>query len=215
MPRPPLTKRQRQIVDYYAAYNREHALSPTLEEVARHFGVNKVTIFGHVAELERKGVLTRAAKGISRGRQLTFDESLGDREPARAEAAPPSKRAAAVPLLGSIAAGAPLETLEVPEEIDLLELAPPHKQIYALRVKGDSMIEDGILDGDYVLVERRSNARDGEIVVAVLPDETATLKRLYREGGNYRLQPANARLHPRIVAELEIRGVVLGVLRRL
>lgn len=198
----PLTRRQRDILDVFEAYTRAHGISPTLEEIATALGVNKVTVFGHVAELERKGALVRTgAKGVSRSLQLK-DGGRG------------STRSHELPILGTIAAGAPLETIEEPETLDLDALTPPGAECYALRVRGDSMIEDGIRDGDLVLIERRSHAHNGEIVVAVLPDETATLKRLYREGDHYRLQPANAALQPRIVRELEIRGVVRGVLRR-
>ncbi|MCY2958726.1 MAG: transcriptional repressor LexA [Planctomycetota bacterium] len=197
----PLTRRQRDILDFFESYTRSQGISPTLEEIATSLGVNKVTIFGHVAELERKGVLTRAAKGVSRALQLTAKPTL-------------PVRATELQILGTIAAGAPLETLEEPEPLDLADLTPPGADCYALRVRGDSMIEDGIREGDLVLVERRSEAHNGEIVVAVLPDETATLKRFYREGNRVRLQPANAQLQPRIVDSVDIRGVVLGVLRR-
>lgn len=216
MQQPPLTRRQIQILDFYRAYTRERGLSPTLEEVAQHFGVNKVTIFGHVAELERKGVLARAAKGISRGRQLVSGlrgqadpgtESNGGQEGE-------SESATRVTVLGRIAAGAPIEALENPESLELAELLPRDRDVYALRVRGDSMIDDGVHDGDIVLVERRSVARDGEMVVAVLPDEHATLKRLYREPDGWRLQPSHPTLEPLHVPEVEVRGVVIGVVRR-
>ena len=210
MSTPPLTRRQRQILDFYRDYIQQQGLSPTLEEVAQHFGVNKVTIFGHVAELERKGVLARAAKGISRGLQI-----VGDQEEAAA-GTPPSGATSPtlVSVLGRIAAGRPIETVEDPEELELADLIPRDRDVYALRVQGDSMIDDGVHDGDLVLVERRSDARDGEMVVAVLPEEEATLKRLYRERKGWRLQPANPTLEPVHVPELEVRGVVIGVLRR-
>ncbi len=199
----PLTRRQREILDFYQAYHGEHGISPTLEEVAQNFGINKVTIFGHVKELERKGVLLRAKKGISRG--------LFPAEPAR----PAGEAAAGLPVLGTIAAGAPIETLEEPETLDFDELAPPGKDVYVLRVKGSSMVEDAIQDGDLVVVERRNNAFNGQTVVAVLPDEEATLKRYYEEpDGRVRLQPANASMEPIFVREVEIRGVVIGVIRR-
>ena len=210
MSTPPLTRRQRQILDFYREYIDANGLSPTLEEVAQHFGVNKVTIFGHVAELERKGVLTRAAKGISRGLQLVADEEQGAPDPDLVRAPSPTL----VTVLGSIAAGRPIETIEDPEDVELADLLPRDREVYALRVQGDSMIEDGVHDGDLVLVERRNAARDGEMVVAVLPDEEATLKRLYREPQGWRLQPANAALEPTLVPEVEVRGVVIGVLRR-
>lgn len=199
---PPLTRRQRDIVAFFEDYTRSEGMSPTLEEIAVSLGVNKVTVFGHVAELERKGVLVRSARGVSRGLQIAPRAAAAD-------------RSTTLPILGSIAAGAPIEAIEVPEELDLAQLTPPGSDCYALRVRGDSMIEDGIHDGDLVLVERREDARNGQIVVAVLPDETATLKRIYREQGRIRLQPANAAMKPRIVDEVEVRGIVLGVIRRL
>ncbi len=199
---PPLTRRQRDIVAFFEDYTRNQGMSPTLEEIAVSLGVNKVTVFGHVAELERKGVLVRSARGVSRGLQIA----------PRLQAL---ERSTTLPILGSIAAGAPIEAIEAPEELDLAQLTPPGSDCYALRVRGDSMIDDGIHDGDLVLVERRADARNGQIVVAVLPDETATLKRIYREQGRIRLQPANAALKPRIVDEVEVRGIVLGVIRRL
>lgn len=203
--RPALTKRQRQILDFYQDYVVQHGISPTLEEVARHFEVNKVTIFGHVAELERKGLLARAGKRVSRGLQLT---DLAEQN------APVRASPTILPVLGKIAAGRPIEALEDREDLELTDLVPPGAEVYALRVRGESMIDDGIRDGDMVLVERRSNARDGEMVVAILPDDEATLKRLYRHGDGYRLQPANAAMQPIFVPSLEVRGVVLGVIRR-
>lgn len=202
MSRPPITRRQRDILRFFEEYTAQQGISPTLEEIAQHFCLNKVTIFGHIAELERKGILRRSAKGVSRGLQVVPSD-----EPDRFE---PGLR-----ILGTIAAGAPIEALETPEVLPFAELVPADRDVYVLRVQGDSMIEDAICDGDLVVVERRNNASDGETVVAVLPDEEATLKRLYREpGGRYRLQPANASLAPRIVDALEIRGVVIGVIRR-
>lgn len=196
----PLTRRQREILDFYQAYTAEAGISPTLEEVAQRFGINKVTIFGHVKELERKGVLRRAKKGISRGLQLVEEER---------------PQAGDLRILGTIAAGAPLETLEEPEILQLTDLTPPGRDVYVLRVRGDSMIEDSIRDGDLVVVERTKEAWNGQIVVAILPGEVATLKRYYREpDGSIRLQPANAALKPIVVPEVEIRGVVLGVIRR-
>lgn len=198
----PLTRRQRDILDVFEAYTRAHGISPTLEEIATSLGVNKVTVFGHVAELERKGVLVRTGpKGVSRSLQLKD----GPRD---------APRGRTLSILGTIAAGVPLETLEDPQSLDLDAITPPGAECYALRVRGDSMIDDGIRDGDLVLVERRSHAHNGEIVVAVLPDETATLKRIYREGDGYRLQPANRAMEPLFVRELEVRGVVRGVLRQ-
>ena len=122
-----------------------------------------------------------------------------------------------MPLLGRIAAGQPIEAIQQNETMDVNELLSLSDagEFFMLQVKGDSMIEDGIFDGDYVVVERRSSAEDGQTVVALLPDGSATLKRFYRQKGKIRLQPANAKLKPIIVRELEIQGVVRGVIRSL
>jgi len=211
----PLTRRQRAILEFFCDYRDANGISPTLEEIAQHFQVSKVTVFGHVAELERKGVIKRYAKGISRGLQLV-DPEADPRIPAAGgsdgSGGPPAD---GLTILGTIAAGAPIETLEEPELLPFAELAPPGKDVYVLRVRGTSMIEDAICDGDLVIVERRDDARDGQTVVAVLPGEEATLKRYYREpDGRIRLQPANAALQPILVDEVELRGVVIGVVRR-
>ncbi|MHC4262264.1 MAG: transcriptional repressor LexA [Planctomycetota bacterium] len=198
---PPLTRRQRQILDFFARYTRENGISPTLEEAAQEFGLNKVTIFGHVSELERKGVLERSQPGVSRGLRIVGEE-------------PEDPTGRQLSILGRIAAGSPIDTTENAETFSLDDWIPTDADVYALEVRGQSMIEDGIHDSDLVLVERRTHAPDGSTVVAVLPGEEATLKRLYRDGSGYRLEPANAAMKPIYTEELEVRGVVLGVLRR-
>lgn len=199
----PLTRRQRQILDFVSSYLAEQGISPTLEEIAQHFGVGKVTVFGHVSELERKGVIRKAAPGVSRAIR-----------PIEGPWMSPPASSLTVPVLGRVAAGQPIEAIEDPEELDLAALLPRGKDVFALRVRGDSMIEDSIRDGDLVLVERREHARNGETVVAVLPEGEVTLKRFYREAEGVRLQPANARLQPMYLPSVEIRGVVIGVLRQ-
>ncbi len=213
----PLTRRQHQILAFYRAYSSEHGYSPTLEEVAQQFGVNKVTIFGHVAELERKGALERSAKHVSRGLvpvEASSAHSGGAHSGSGRSHSADSGPAPSVQILGRIAAGVPIETIESPEPLSWADIVPDDREVYALRVRGHSMIDDGIHDGDVVLVERRSNAVDGDLVVAVLPDEEATLKRLYRERGGYRLQPANLALKPIFAPSVEVRGIVIGVVRR-
>ncbi|MDG1050317.1 MAG: transcriptional repressor LexA [Planctomycetota bacterium] len=197
----PLTRRQQDILQFLRTYVEDHGISPTLEEIAAQFGVNKVTIFGHVAEMERKGVIRRRAKGVSRSLEVVDQES-------------DQGSGVSLPVLGKIAAGSPIETIEEPELLNFADLVPDGKDVYALEVQGESMIEDAIADGDIVLIERRPSARDGETVVAVLPDGDATLKRFYREGNQFRLQPANSTMSPIIVDEVEIRGVVIGVVRK-
>ena len=123
------------------------------------------------------------------------------------------RKALSLPLLGEIAAGRPLEAIEHEQAVDLADLCRMERASYVLRVRGDSMIEDGIHDGDYVLVERRNDARDGETVVAILENDEATLKRFYRQKNRFKLEPANAALKPIYVDKLEVRGVVVGVVR--
>jgi repressor LexA len=195
----PLTRRQREIVDFIEAYRHRRGISPTLEEIAQQFGVNRVTIFGHVSELERKGVLARARRGVSRSLQV---KDTGERPRAR------------IPIVGVIAAGQPIEAVEQGSELDLVDVFPSSGDVYALRVRGDSMIGAAICDGDLAIVAKDRPVRDGDIVVAVLPGEEATLKRYYREGENVRLQPANPLLRPVIVHDVEVRGVLIGVVRR-
>jgi repressor LexA len=197
----PLTRRQQEILEYLRAYTSEHEISPTLEEIAQHLGVNKVTIFGHISEMERKGVISRAARGVSRGLRVIEDD-------------PPSPETV-VSILGNIAAGSPIEALEHPEQLDLADLLPRGHDVYALRVRGDSMIDDAICDGDIALIEPRTTPNNGETVVAILEGEGATLKRFYREGNSYRLQPANATMEPILVDDVTIRGVLIGVVRQL
>lgn len=232
MSTPPLTRRQRQILDFFKAYVDEHGMSPTLEEVAQSFGVNKVTVFGHVSELERKGLLKRAAKGISRGLQIveeTSSSAMGSHSETPSSSAAPDG-VGPVSILGKIAAGVPIAAIEDPaaagsssaptdssdslERLDWTDLIPRDRDVYALRVEGESMIEDGIHDGDLVLVENRTTARAGEMVVAITEEEETTLKRYYPEQGRIRLQPANASMEPIYVDRCEIRGVVIGVVRR-
>jgi repressor LexA len=196
----PLTRRQREIVDFIEAYSHRRGISPTLEEIAQQFGVNRVTVFGHVTELERKGVIARGRRGVSRSLQVTH------------EAARPRAR---IPIVGVIAAGQPIEAVEPGSDLDLVDMFPIDGDVYALRVKGDSMIGAAICDGDLAIVAKDRPVRDGDIVVAVLPGEEATLKRYYREGDNVRLQPANPTMRPMVVHELEVRGVLIGVVRRL
>jgi repressor LexA len=197
-----LTPKQLSILRFIQEYCDERGMSPTLDEIAEHCGVNKVTVHGHLVELERKGAVQREPR-MARSIRVV----QGPPEPKRARTA--------VPIAGTIAAGQPIEALEREELFDLSELLPEGRDMYLLEVQGDSMIEDQIKDGDLVLVERRNNARNGEIVVAVVEGNDATLKRYYKEKGRVRLQPSNARLQPIYADEVEIRGVVSAVIRRI
>ena len=175
-----------------------------MQELADQLGTSKVTIFEHVGALERKRVLRRD-KHKARSLEIIADEKLPDEE-----------RSTKLPLLGNIAAGSPIEAVENREEIDLEQMFQSRNGVYVLRVRGESMIDDHLCDGDYVVIERRENARNGEQVVALLDTGEATLKRYYKEsGGKVRLQPANKSMEPRIVdaGRVKIQGVVIGVLR--
>jgi repressor LexA len=202
MPGAMLTKRQKEFVDYLDGYIAKHGYAPTLEEMGDHFGLSSLaTIHKHLTNLESKGLIRRK---WNRSRAL--------------EVVPQQPRAAAVelPLLGRVAAGAPIEATEERDVISVPEDLLGRGESFVLRVKGDSMIDEGILDGDYVVVQSRNQADNGDTVVALVRGE-ATVKRFYREkAGMVRLQPANDRMQPIIArgADVEVRGVVVAVLRK-
>jgi len=197
---PRLTPKQLRILTLIRDYQRKHGYSPTMQELADVLGVTKVTVFEHVTGLERKGLLRRA-KHRARSLELTPRVAFPDEPPTRLQ------------LVGHIAAGAPIEAIENPEEIDIEQLFSTRKGAYVLKVRGDSMIDEQIRDGDLVVVERRETAKNGETVVALLDDGEATLKKFYKEGGRVRLQPANPDFPPIYVDSVRIQGVVVGVLR--
>ncbi|HYE64292.1 MAG TPA: transcriptional repressor LexA, partial [Pyrinomonadaceae bacterium] len=184
----PRTQRQKEILDYISRFIERHGYEPSYAQIARHFGVSsKATIAKHIAALERRGLLSRQREDGAFGLAVRIEEA-------------PSDAICVIPLLGRIAAGAPIDAVEDAEPISiprfLVGRVRPDR-VYALRVKGDSMIDEHICDGDIALIENRTDARDGEIVVALLIEENqATLKRLYRRGTNIELQPANSQLQP-------------------
>lgn len=198
----PLTKRQRELLDYLTEFIGQNGYAPTFVEIGRRFGFTSLaTIHKHLSALEAKGYIRR---DWNRVRAI---ELIPPREPGRT---------VDLPLLGTIAAGLPIEAVE-----ERTTLQVPHEMIgrlptYVLRVKGDSMIEEQIRDGDWVIIESRDQANDGEMVVALLDNSEATLKKFYREGDKVRLQPANMTLEPiRVPAErVRVQGVVIGLLRR-
>ena len=196
-----LTKRQKELLDYLAAYIEQHGYAPTLEEIGRNFALGSLaTVHKHLQNLERKGHIRRLP---NRSRALEVTPRDGTRATVQ------------VPLLGRVAAGIPLEPVEVPESVALPEEMLGRGETFALRVQGDSMVGDGILDGDVVVVESRNAVENGATVVALVRGE-ATLKRFFRERGQVRLMPANERLAP-IVApaqDVEVRGEVVALLRR-
>src|SRR5580704_17230885 len=182
-----LTPRQLDVIVAIRNYRHINGFAPTMQELADQLGTSKVTIFEHVGALERKRVIRRD-KHKARSLEIISEERLPD-----------ENRSTKLPMLGNIAAGSPIEAIENREEIDLEQMFHSRSGVYVLRVRGESMIDDHLCDGDSVVIERRENARNGEQVVALLDTGEATLKRFYREGGKVRLQPANKALEPRIV----------------
>lgn len=179
--------------------------SPTMQELADELGVSKVTVFERVEALIKKGALLRDP---NKARSLVVDPSIE---------LPDEDRNTRLPLVGTIAAGSPIEAVEDREHLDLEELFPPRtkqdNKTFALRVRGDSMIDDHISDGDFVVIEPCSNVRNGQTVVALLDTGEATLKRYYREREGIRLQPANSSYEPIHVKDCKVQGVVVGVIR--
>ncbi len=198
-----LTRRQKEILDFLARHIDKKGYAPTIEEIGAHFGLSSLaTVHKHLTNLQQKGLVKRE---WNRSRALEL-------VPADVKV-----RAVELPLLGRVAAGTPIEAISGTETIFVPEDMVGRRETYVLQVKGDSMIDEHIRDGDYVIVESRKSARDGEMVIALLDDDRVTLKKLYREGpGRVRLQPANARLKPLYVDgnALKVQGVVIGVLRR-
>jgi repressor LexA len=198
-----LTRRQKEILDYLGRYIERRGYAPTIEEIGEHFGLSSLaTVHKHLSNLQEKGLVKRA---WNRSRALEL-------VPAKVEV-----RAVELPLLGRVAAGTPMEAVTGTETIFVPEDMVGRRDTYVLQVKGDSMIDEQIRDGDYVIVEDRQAARDGEMVIALLEGENVTLKKLFRErDGRVRLQPANSALRPTFVdpRALRIQGVVIGVLRR-
>ena len=202
-----LTTRQVDVLRYVRDFREEHAIAPTLAEIAEHFGVSKITIHEHLDQLEGKGAIRRA-RGRARAIEVLWDPDGSEQGPGSSQLCHP------LPVAGTIAAGVPMDAVQELQEFRLDELIPPQSEIFLLRVRGDSMIEDHICDGDMVLVEPRRTARNGETVVALLEGGEDTLKRYYRERGLVRLQPANPDMPPLYLDQVQIQGVVIGVIRR-
>ncbi|HWQ00235.1 MAG TPA: transcriptional repressor LexA [Vicinamibacterales bacterium] len=198
----PLTKRQREILDFLNEFIQEHGYAPSLEEIGRRFGLSSLaTVHKHLTNLQEKGFIRRA---WNRSRSVEL-------VPLRA-----SGRAVELPLLGYVAAGAPIEAVPGNETISVPEDLVGRRDTYVLRVRGDSMIDEQIRDGDYVIVEDRRTADNGEMVIALVGGTDVTLKKFYRENGRIRLQPANPALQPIILDpdQVQIQGVVIGVMRK-
>ncbi len=198
----PLTKRQREILDFLNEFIEQNGYAPSLEEVGRRFGLSSLaTVHKHLTNLQDKGFIRRA---WNRSRSVEL-------VPTRVGA-----RAVDLPLLGTVAAGAPIEAVVSSETVTVPEDLVGKGDTYALRVRGNSMIDEQIRDGDVVIVEDRKTANDGEMVIALLKGAEVTLKKFYRDNGRVRLQPANQTIRPLVVDadQVQIQGVVVGVMRR-
>ena len=198
-----VTPRQMDVLRYIRDYRSRKGYSPTMQEIGDHLDLTRVTVFEHVRSLVGKELLLRGAKHRARSLQVSPEAEFPDEGPTR------------LPLLGRIAAGGPIEAVEDRQTLNLQELFDRPGKTFVLQVTGDSMIGEHIRDGDFVVCERTAEPRNGETVVALLPDGEATLKRFYKQRGRVRLQPANPDFQPIYPADVEIQGVVIGVIRRM
>ncbi|HXZ42533.1 MAG TPA: transcriptional repressor LexA [Terriglobales bacterium] len=203
-----ITRRQRQLYDFISEFVQKNGYSPSFDEIRVGMGLNSLaTVHKHVSNLEKKGLLTR---DYNRSRSIDLLPPKG-----RLKQAMSVNSTMVLPLMGRIAAGRPIEAVENPETISLADFVRS-KEVFVLEVRGDSMQDEHILSGDYVLVEKAKTAHNGDIVVALVEGSDATLKRFYREGDNIRLQPSNVNMQPIIVpaANVDVQGRVIGVLRK-
>jgi len=197
-------KRQRQILDYISQYIQKNGFSPTLQDIADALNVSSLaTVHEHLATMAKKGIIRRY-QGAVRGIEI-IDRKAGE-----------ALKGIELPILGFIAAGQPIEPHTDPNAS--LSVSPGmlsgKKRAFVLQVKGTSMIDEGILDGDYVVVEQQETANNGDIVVAVLENGFATLKKFFKEATRVRLEPANATMQPIFAKNVRIQGKVCGILRR-
>ena len=200
----PLTKRQKEILDFIHSFIAEHGYAPSFEEIAHSFGYSSLaTVHEHLSNLERKGYIR---KSFNESRSIEMVPEDG------------TVSALELPLLGRVAAGLPIEAIEDQETLAIpLDMARPGKDNFVLKVEGNSMIDEQIRDGDYIVVASQPTASDGEVVVALVGGDSATVKRLYREPGNrVRLQPANPSMDPIVLNadDMMVQGVVVGLIRR-
>ena len=197
-----ITRRQKEVIDFLSSFTQKNGYSPSYEEIASGLGLNSLaTVHKHITNLQNKGLLQRAH---NRSRSIDILPQRNSR-----------RGGERLPLLGRIAAGRPVEAIETAESISLGDIIGA-REVFALEVRGDSMQDEHIVSGDFVLVERTRTAREGEIVVARVDGADATVKRFYREGSLIRLQPSNAGMAPIYApaANVNIQGRVLGMLRK-
>lgn len=195
----PLTKRQAEILQFISDSITHNNYAPSYREICAHFGLSSTaTVAEHIESLRVKGYLTQE-ENLARSIQITESEE--------------ESSTVAIPLLGTIAAGRPIEAVATHETIDIPRDMSGNN-VYALRVKGESMIEDGILNNDYVIVEQTRVAKNGDIVVALVDTDSVTLKRFYKEKDHIRLQPANSSMNPMYFKKVAIQGRVRGLIRK-
>lgn len=195
------SKRQAEVLDFIAEFRRRRGYAPSLTEIAEHFDVSVPTVHQHISYLRQKNLLT-----TERGKRRSIQAFNSDSRSGVVE----------VPLMGLIAAGGPIEAIRDPRPIEVPKsMLSAGANYYALKIAGESMIEDGIFDGDIVIVREQQTVDDGEKAVAYLPDKNAvTLKRIYREKDRIKLAPANKALKPFYETNVEIQGKVVGILRK-
>ena len=206
-----ITRRQKEVIDFLSGFTQKNGYSPSYEEIASGLGLSSLaTVHKHITNLQNKGMLQRA-HNRSRSIDVLPQPSVMPLPAGRSS----KKNFERLPLMGRIAAGQPVEAIETAESISLGDIIG-NREVFALEVRGDSMRDEHIVSGDYVLVERTRTAREGDIVVALIEGADATLKRFYREGSMIRLQPSNAEMAPIYAAavDVDIQGKVLGVLRK-
>jgi repressor LexA len=198
----PLTKRQREILDYLNEFIQQYGYAPSLEEIGRHFSLSSLaTVHKHLTNLEEKGSIKRTwnrSRSVELVQTRTTTRSIG------------------LPLLGYVAAGAPIEAVASDETIQVPENLIGKLDTYALRVRGNSMLDEQISDGDFVIVEDRKTAKNGEMVIALLNGFQVTLRKFYQENNIVRLQSANSKVKPLLVKpdRLRIQGVIVGIIRK-
>ena len=194
------TEKQLRIMEFIQQFREERGISPTLDEIASNFGVTKITVFEHVNQLERKGALKREK---FRARSIELLAPVEER-----------KARYSMPLMGNFREGLPIEATEEREDLNISEMLPYGRNFFALRVRGDELASDHLTDGDLIIAEKRELVDKGDVVVAVLNGGKACLKKFYREENQIRLQSPNGSMESEMVTHADIRGVVVGILRR-
>jgi len=201
---PTVYRRQQQILDFLKQYIESHGYAPTLSQIAQSIGVSSLaTVHEHLQAMEKKGLLKRKS-GQTRGIDILENFTRGN------------YNSLSAPILGFIAAGLPIETYTDPNATLNIpsSFVSGKKRVFVLQVRGDSMIEDGILDGDFVIIEQQEDAKNGDIVVALLDNGMATLKRYFKEETRIRLEPANSQMSPIFAKNVRIQGKCVGIIRR-